>query len=411
MTIRFDVKETSPSLKDGFRIIPALVTYQLDGKQKRRSFTCKKAGKRFYDNVKAQTSNLGKAFWALKPADADLACRALERSHNNGYDLMTALAFYEAQTKLSGNAMIDHVVDKIVALKMAEPLSKKYKENCERDMHRFAKAHSGWLLDTFKPSDIENYVNDEEKGWGIVTREYNKRLISVFFNMCKKLKYTIKNPVEFLPKKQRAKVAANRYIDFINPDEARIILRIAEKKRPQYVVPLVLTMFNGLRMDTSTRMHPRDISPEHSRINVPHCIDKSYGRAIDMMPNTKAWLEKYLPISILPVLRLSNNGFIPEVLASQDHEKFEDWKYDCRHAWATVRAFVCRHLKLKENEGGRWPKNGLRHAFCTHYLALTGDLQKTAYMAGNTPEMIQKDYDGKLFKKEQAEEYFNIFPE
>jgi len=130
-----------------------------------------------------------------------------------------------------------------------------------------------------------------------------------------------------------------------------------------------------------------------------------------MMPNTKAWLEKYLPQSILPVLRPADGGFIPEVLASQDHNKFEEWKFDCRQAWATVRTFISRHLKLKENEGGRWPKNGLRHAFCTHYLALTGDLQKTAYMAGNTPEMIQKDYDGKLFKKEQAEEYFNILPE
>jgi hypothetical protein len=32
-------------------------------------------------------------------------------------------------------------------------------------------------------------------------------------------------------------------------------------------------------------------------------------------------------------------------------------------------------------------------------------------MAGNTPKMIQEHYDGKLFKKDIAKEWFDITPE
>jgi len=81
---------------------------------------------------------------------------------------------------------------------------------------------------------------------------------------------------------------------------------------------------------------------------------------------------------------------------------------DVQTSWNSVRAYVKRHAV---KNGGRWMKNGHRHAFCTYYVAMTGDQQRTAFMAGNTPSMIQECYDGKLFKKDIAKEWFNITPE
>ena len=404
MTINYDVKEKNKNLKQGFRIFPAVVTYQKDGKQKRKVFQNKTQAKLFHDNMVAKTKNLGKAFWDLKPADADLACRALQRSKDNGYDLMTALAFYEAQTKASANAMIDNIVEKIIALKNTSLNTKKYKLNFEREMERFAKAHNGWYMDTFKTEDIENYVNDPEKGWSLTTKEYNKRLFSVFFNMAKDLKYTLNNPVKFLNKKQYKK-ANPTYIEFFTPNDARQILRAAAAGRPEYVVPLVLTLFNGPRIDTSCRMIADDIHMDYDAIVIPDAIDKSFGRTVDMLPNTKAWLKEFLPKAKLPVF---GGDIVPAKLASENHAKFTEWCMDVQNSWAAVRTYVCRHAKAA---GGRWPKNGHRHAFCTYYLATSGDQQRTAFFAGNTPKMIQEHYDGKLFKKDIAKEWFDITPE
>ena len=143
---------------------------------------------------------------------------------------------------------------------------------------------------------------------------------------------------------------------------------------------------------------------DYDSIVIPDAIDKSFGRTVDMMPNTKAWLKEFLPVAKLPVF---GGDIVPAKLAAECHSKFTEWCMDVQTSWASVRTYISRHAKAA---GGRWPKNGHRHAFCTYYLAMTGDQQRTAFMAGNTPKMIQEHYDGKLFKKDIAKEWFDITP-
>ena len=279
MTIRYDVYEKNKNLKAGYRIYPAVVTYQKDGKQRRKVFQCREQAKLFHDEMKSGVKRLGKAFFDLKPAEADLAYRALQRSKENGYDLFTALAFYEAQTKASANAIIDNIVEKVIGIKNTSLNTKKYKLNFEREVIRFASAHKGRYMDTFTTEDVDKFVNDSEKGWSVTTKEYNKRLLSVFFNIAKDLKYTLNNPVKFLNKKQYKK-ANPTYIEFFTPEDARHILRAASAGRPEYVVPLVLTLFNGPRIDTSCRMIAADIHLDYDTIVIPDAIDKSFGSSI-----------------------------------------------------------------------------------------------------------------------------------
>ena len=403
MTIRYDVYEKNKNLKSGYRIFPAVVSYTKDGKPKRKTFQCKRQAKFFYDELASGVKKMGRAYFDLKPAEADLAYRALQRSKEGGYDLFTALAFYEAQTSMSSNAIIDNIVDKIIGMKNEGLNTVKYKINFEASINRFAEAHKGWNMDSFKTEHIDNYVNDKQKAWSVTNKEYTKRLLSVFFNMAKKLKFTVNNPVEFLDKKTYKKVNPT-YIEFFTPDDARKVLRAAAAGRPEYVVPLVLTLFNGPRIDTSCRMVSSDIHMDYDSIVIPDAIDKSYGRTVDMMPNCKAWLQEFLPCAALPVFKCPD---MPAKLASSDHNRYTQWCMDVQTTWATIRTYISRHAKAA---GGRWPKNGHRHAFCTYYLALTGDQQKTAFMAGNTPAMIQDHYDGKLFKKDIAKEWFDITP-
>ena len=405
-TLNFDVKETNKRLKAGFRIFPAVVCYRLNNKTKRRTFQCKAQAQSFYNSILTEQKNYGTSFYKdLKPAEADLAYRAFDRAKTNGYDIMTALAFYEAQTKLSGNAIVSDIAEKIIALKWAGTTQQKYKINFERAINRFSAAHKGKELDSFTAEDIDKYVADPEKGWNIITQDYNKRLISHFFNLCKEQKYCAANPVKRMDKKTFKRVAP-AYIQFYKPEEVRIILRQAAAGRPEMVVPLALTFFNGLRIDTSCRMIENDIHLDYDSIYIPDAIDKSYGRTINLMPNCKAWLEMFLPKSKMPIF--GNDKLIPAQLASQNYDKFTAWCLDVQSEWGTKNKYLTRHTV---KNGGKWIKNGHRHSFCTYYLAMHNDQHKTAFMAGNTPQMIQEHYDGRLFKKDLCREYFDITPE
>ena len=404
MTLRFDVRENNKNVPNGYRIHPAVVTYMKDGKQKRKVFKDVKQAKLYYKRLQDGEKTLGQSFYDLKPSEASIAHNAYMRAKENGYDIYEALSFYEAKTKNNSNAIIDDIVDTIIELNDKKLNSPKYKKHFRLTVNRFSEAFSGRNLDDITTKEIDDYCSDAEKGWGITTQDYNKRLISKFYNMAKDCRYTDSNPVKRMSKKEAKKVNST-YIEFFTPEEARIILRIAAANRPEYIVPLVLTFFNGLRIDTSTRMIAKDIHLDYDTIVVPDAIEKTYGRSIEMLPNTKAWLEMFMPKAKMPIF---GGKIIPEQLAASDYDKFTQWCEDVRESWGSVRRYLNRHAKMN---GGRWPKNGHRHAFCTYHLALHGDASKTSYMAGNSPKMLNENYDGKLFKKELAEEWFNITPE
>jgi integrase len=74
--------------------------------------------------------------------------------------------------------------------------------------------------------------------------------------------------------------------------------------------------------------------------------------------------------------------------------------YDMFHLdFASLR----KSLKTKNR------RNGLRHAFVTYHFALEADEGLTAMQAGNSPQMVHKNYKG-LATKTEGEKWFNVFP-
>ena len=80
-------------------------------------------------------------------------------------------------------------------------------------------------------------------------------------------------------------------------------------------------------------------------------------------------------------------------------------KANQNHQWAALM------VKVKAELGyDKWPHDALRHSFCSYYLAAHENAAKTALQAGHTESILFKHYR-KLVKKEQAEKFWNIFPE
>jgi len=408
MTYREDVVEKNKNLLKGYRVYPAVVTYMKDGKQRRKTFKSKLKAKAFYDALAHKEKTVGKDFWDLSPRDAETAFSAWKRAKEAGYSLFDALSFFEAQTGTTTNTAIGEVYEAIIEMKETEPISVRYKRNFRKHVTWFVELDMDRNINLITTECIDNAVRDNIYGWSLSGQEMVKRHLSVFFGLAKKLRYCKDNPVVLLDRKKRVKVMENRFIDYVTPKEAELIMEAVVEKRPQFVPAFAMVLYNGLRFDTAIRMIKDDVHLEHKKLRIPDPIDKSYGRTMDMTEKCYYWLSRYLKGAQMPCLPCTYKGkpIKPEALNQIDFDACEEWKFQNLEAFNAPRMTVQNHLKKKE--GSRWPRNGCRHAFCTHFLQITQDAGKTAFFAGNTPKMINKHYDGKLFDAKQAKEYFAV---
>ena len=59
--------------------------------------------------------------------------------------------------------------------------------------------------------------------------------------------------------------------------------------------------------------------------------------------------------------------------------------------------------------GVTWKHNGLRHSFITYRLATIKDAVRTAFEAGNSPQVIRSNYDA-VATEQEGKLWFSIVP-
>ena len=94
---------------------------------------------------------------------------------------------------------------------------------------------------------------------------------------------------------------------------------------------------------------------------------------------------------------------------------------DSAAAWlAGWKAKKGRVLPIKQPEhrvkeicrtaGVAWKHNGLRHSFITYRLATVKDAVRTAFEAGNSPQVIRSNYDA-VATEAEGKLWFSVLPE
>jgi integrase len=66
--------------------------------------------------------------------------------------------------------------------------------------------------------------------------------------------------------------------------------------------------------------------------------------------------------------------------------------------------------KICKAAGVAWKHNGLRHSFITYRLAMSKDYVRTAFEAGNSPQIIRSNYDA-VATEQEGKSWFSIMPE
>jgi len=162
-------------------------------------------------------------------------------------------------------------------------------------------------------------------------------------------------------------------------------LRCADEElRPLYA----LAAFSGIRWAEIEKLEWSDIRENEIIVKASKAKTRSR-RVIEILPNLAEFLAPH---------RGRTGSVLP--LATQQSTKGKPSRKRLERA---------RHRIEAEAGLVPWKNNALRHSFISYFFAATSDENKTAALAGNSPEMVHRHYLA-LVSREEAERYWKIGP-
>ena len=156
--------------------------------------------------------------------------------------------------------------------------------------------------------------------------------------------------------------------------------------RPKLIPWIAIAAFAGLRTSEIMRLDWSNVYLERKTVDIPAEKAKTQSRrSVPLCDAAILWLRPHA----------KDKGRVTPY--AQENKVIAAIKSD-------LKAF-------RKNKGGKfsWKRNGFRHGFCSYRLAILKDLQKVAYEAGNSPQMIQRHYH-ELVPQEEAARWFSVSP-
>lgn len=238
----------------------------------------------------------------------------------------------------------------------------------------------GACLDDVQRADLKLWL--EQPGWEAGTSRATFRAVRRLYNFAREQEPVLcaTNPCEGL---KLAAVRVDREIDFLTADEVAAILS-APGVEP-YAAGIALMAFSGVRPEELRGRAKRpmlwgELDFKARVLRVPAELAKTRkARVIEgLESNFWAWMRKYRGGDNEPIL-------VPRV----------------RQAQRFAREVI----------GRSWPKDGFRHAFATHHVALRNDVARTSIILGHEGDatMLHRHYRG-LVGYDAGKWYFGIVP-
>lgn len=210
------------------------------------------------------------------------------------------------------------------------------------------------------------------------------RLVSGLLNFAVRRKYAPRDLLDELAAVERPEVTASPTLIF-TPAELRELFATA----PAGLVPwLVMGGLCGLRSAEILRLDWRDVNLKRRFVQVTADNAKTaQRRLVPLCDAAIAWLQPRSKTEGQVVPRTGDRGVY----------------YDLTAAVNAARAAAKSETKFK------WKRNGLRHSFCSYRLAITQNAAMTALEAGNSPQIIFRNYR-ELTTEDEAREWFGVAP-
>ena len=378
------------------------------GKRRMTSYRTYSEAKTAADALARDISN-GSQAAALSSAQANDALAALERLESFRRDtgrklslLATVAEFCESAKKLNGHTLHEAVdgfltsvltvkrinlheaIEQFIAFRKGKTvaaegrrpqLSFDHWRNTGYWLREFAKTFPGHAVCDLTKQHLDAYLGRFAKA-APKTRNERRGVVKMFFGWAAEQDFIA--PTHRLLESSQLKHENSdpEIIDCYSASELRSMLEAAA---PDLQPVIALAGLAGLREKEIMRLDWADVFKVAGHIEVGALKAKTRSRRlIEFGASLGRWLEPYR----------GHAGAIWTQGYKKFHERFARLRDD---------------LKIKHR------RNGLRHSYISSHYAMHADEGLTAKLAGNSPQMVHKNYKG-LLTRQQGEAWFAVSP-
>jgi integrase len=339
-----------------------------NGKRQRLWFKTKKAAEGEADRIRTRSEkygNLGRSLTAGNLADATEALAILTPA---GVTLRTAATEYIALHKeRSASAPIAELFEAF--------------ETAKASKSRLYRIQLGWYRQRFAPlgnvlardltaAQVEECISGSSGS----VRNALLRYLRAALNFGIRRGWLSFNPVTNVEFQE----VRRREVETFTPEQTKKLLFKAAELHPETVPYFAIGLFAGIRPHEITRLDWSDFSDGAITIR-PEVSKTNRRRFVDVSDNLAAWIEPYRRESG-PIITLT-----------------EAQLRDQRRA-------VCESARVP------WIQQGMRHTFCSCWLALHGDINRLVLQSGHqsVDVMFRRYHRGT--RKADAEKFWQIMP-
>jgi len=230
------------------------------------------------------------------------------------------------------------------------------------------------LIDTISGRELQKWM--DEKYPHPVTRNTARKRFVALWRWCRKQGHLPRDSQTEAEQTETAREAV-REIGIINSATFAKVLHYFRTNHPEYLAPLVIAGFTGLRRSEIHEQTWEDV-----------LLDRKILRVTKAKRNTPA--KRIVPLSDAAV----------------------EWLLICD---GEHKGEICTNLALDRirkigiNAKFVLPENCFRHSFISHEVARSSNVAETALASGNSPTIIFQHYR-ELFSKADGEAWFSITP-
>src|SRR5262249_26710639 len=216
----------------------------------------------------------------------------------------------------------------------------RYLESLRGYLGGFCQEFGDRLIATVTPEELDTWLRDLP--YSPKSRLNYRQHIGVLFSHAKRRRMIDNNPIEFTARPKLIDKAP----EIFTVDELRGLLHAALRIEPDVVSMLAMGAVVGLRDSEIQQLEGRGAKRARGFIEVKAEKAKSARRRIvTIQPNLAEWLRPYA-------------GLTGAVVPGADGQRRD--------------AARGKLVRLRKAAGlTNWPKNGLRHSFCSYRLAAT----------------------------------------
>jgi integrase len=334
-------------------------------------------------SIVALKRNAGSAAFEL--TSAQLAEAAAAAQTLAGFGTITdAVAFYIKHAKpADGDRALVDAVDELLRSKRAANRGERHCRALGWNLGRFAGDFATRKLHQIKREDIERWL--ERQSFSAATRRNYIRDMTILFRFAFNRGWIAAIPTAGI---EKANIAPEEII-VLTVDETAEFLSAAEHLSKKIAVALAIKFFAGLRTSELFKADWSDIRDGQIIVRGLHAKTRQR-RTVSVPDNLSDWFSAY-GSKTGPISDFQNNAWhraIQKVVAVVQER---------RRRMAVADYRFC------------FPPNVARHSFCSYHFALHRNENLTAAEAGNTPEIIFRNYRATVHPA-AAKRYWEVRP-